>query len=366
MAILIGAGCPASIEIPAGKPLIPAIAGLTAVVRDQVCAGSQKSHWDTLCSELAADGKTNPSVEEILSRVRGLREYAGSSTLRGLTGAELGALEELICRTIVDTVDVALPPEPTGFHWLATWIGAVDRSSPVELFTTNYDLLIEQALELHRIPYFDGFPGSREPFFDPYSVEADRLPPRWVRLWKLHGSINWGYKTIGDGDSVVRLPAPSDKAVIHPSHLKYDQSRKMPYLAILDRLRSSLSSPGSVLITVGYSFNDQHLNNVILQSLQGNSSAVAFGLLHGAIDGYPAARSIARVRSNLRLEASDGAVISTEQVVWATQDTDPDPNPNPLLCWKKEAASRWRPSLLIGDFLQFGEFLHSIVRGARA
>ena len=36
--------------------------------------------------------------------------------------------------------------------------------------TTNYDLLFEQALERTRIPFFDGFSGASEAFFDPSSL----------------------------------------------------------------------------------------------------------------------------------------------------------------------------------------------------
>ncbi|MCZ8488372.1 SIR2 family protein [Vibrio lentus] len=42
----------------------------------------------------------------------------------------------------------------TPYHDLCTWIGSIDRRMPIELFTTNYDLLLEEALEDEEIPYF--------------------------------------------------------------------------------------------------------------------------------------------------------------------------------------------------------------------
>ncbi len=42
--------------------------------------------------------------------------------------------------------------------WFNEW------KSPIELFTTNYDLLLEEALEDEEIPYFDGFVGSKKSF----------------------------------------------------------------------------------------------------------------------------------------------------------------------------------------------------------
>ena len=93
--------------------------------------------------------------------------------------------------------------------------------------------------------YFDGFIGARKAFFDLGAVEdEDLLPPRWTRLWKIHGSLNWRLENETD---VVRTDEKTDKQsyLIYPSHLKYDQSRKMPYLAMLDRLKAFLLAPSS-------------------------------------------------------------------------------------------------------------------------
>ena len=55
-----------------------------------------------------------------------------------------------------------------------------------ELFTTNYDLIIEKSLEEIRAPYFDGFVGSYEPFFWQESIEkfvgSSDLTLNWLRL----------------------------------------------------------------------------------------------------------------------------------------------------------------------------------------
>ncbi len=131
--------------------------------------------------------------------------------------------------------------------------------------------------EQNRVPYFDGFVGTRDTFFDLQAIEQDRLPNRWARLWKMHGSINWSEDENG---KIHHRSSPGSKQLIYPSHLKYDESRRMPYLAILDRLRTFLGQPAAILIVSGYSFGDEHLNEVILQGLQGNSTASAFVLMY--------------------------------------------------------------------------------------
>ena len=53
----------------------------------------------------------------------------------------------------------------------ANWILNASRSHAIEIFTTNYDYLLEIGFEKVNLPYFDGFIGSYEPFFDSNAVE---------------------------------------------------------------------------------------------------------------------------------------------------------------------------------------------------
>ena len=44
-----------------------------------------------------------------------------------------------------------------------------------------------------------------------------------------------------------------------PEHLKYDQTQKAPYAALLDRLRAFLLTPDTLLVSIGFSFADAHI-----------------------------------------------------------------------------------------------------------
>lgn len=265
---------------------------------------------------------------------------------------------------ITATMNRELPDKSTAYHQLANWVGSIDRPEPVELFTLNYDLLLEQALEDFRVPFFDGFIGSNKPFFDPYSIEYDALPPRWTRVWKMHGSINWRKKTENDRLRVWRsIGEAGGEVVIHPSYLKYEQSRKMPYLAMMDRLRRFLSRPRSALITIGYSFKDQHVNDAIIQSLQGTPTSTTFALLHGPISKYQEALTIARERGNLILLAKDGAVIGTKKDKWIESDEEKISEVvKGTIDWHKEPNENepWIPNLKLGNFNILGTFLQDI------
>src|SRR5690606_18064352 len=266
----ISAGCPLAVNMPTKEewPLIPDVAGLTKYIKDEidketsVADGASRSLADTytqLIEEVVKTGKTNPNIEDILSFLRGMMQISkGATNIRGFSEAELQNLEKMVCQKIAVKLNVQLPDNKTPYHKLAKWVNNIDRDTPIEIFTTNYDLLLEEAFESLKVPYFDGFVGTRFPFFDLRAVEDNLIPNHWTRLWKIHGSINWYLK---DNKDVYRSTSlkECDSYIIHPSHLKYDQSRKMPYLALIDRLNKFLRQNSAVLILSGYSFSDDHL-----------------------------------------------------------------------------------------------------------
>lgn len=221
-------------------------------------------------------------------------------------------------------------------------------------------------MEESRAPYFDGFVGSRRTFFDPHAMEEDVLPPRWARLWKLHGSINWRQD---DNGVVSRGEEVRESRVIHPSHLKYDESRRMPYLAMIDRLRAFLKKPSSVLVTCGYSFRDDHLNEVLAQGLQGSPTAIVFTLLHGNLHKYINASKLATTRANLNILAKDEAVIGTRRASWIEKESADDGLHSLVVEWvanDKETADGLKQARFnLGDFACFGSFLEDMIGADR-
>lgn len=356
LAFLLGAGCPTAIPHPteSKKRLIPNIEDLTKHIVEVVGKHKHKVQFQTLYAHFKEDGKGTPNIEQILSHIRSLGQVCGSSTVRGLSSKDLDNLEKAICDEICKVMTQELPNHDTPYHNLAAWMSR-QVEIPIEIFTTNYDLLIEQALEETGLPYFDGFVGAREPFFDTHAVETDVLPSRWARVWKLHGSINW-YQS--DPESpVIRGCGLGDgkrKVLIHPSHLKYEESRKMPYLALLDRLKAFLKQPSAGLILCGYSFGDKHINEIIIQGLKGNSKSIAFALLYGSIDNYKNAIELAKLRSNLSLLTEDEGMIGTRRGKW-NKDGIED-NQTGINCVKKDGKIE-EIKFDLGDFEKLGKFL---------
>ena len=216
-------------------PLIPDVRGLTEWVRTEL---KDDETFKLLIKELKKAKKDINNIEDILSFIRDMLQVAKGNNVRGFTESQLINLEKNVCRKIFKRMDVPLPDKETPFHMLGKWISSIDRKIPIEIFTTNYDRLTEQALEDLEVPYFDGFVGARKAFFDLRAVvESKLIPEHWTRYWKIHGSINWYLEELNGQKKVYRSSEikENESHLIYPSHLKYEQSRKMPYLALIDR-----------------------------------------------------------------------------------------------------------------------------------
>ena len=362
---ILGAGCPCAVRVSIDGslgPLIPDVRGLTAVVKSGLASSIL---FSKLINTLTEDNEADPDVEMMLSRVRALKDVAGNGAPRGLNSNDLAELEKEITQAIVVAVNKRLPRQTTPYHSLARFVGS-ERRPHSEVFTMNYDVLMEQALEDEMVPYADGFVGSTRPFFDQRVVEEDNLPERWSRLWKLHGSINWRLDKTMRRVRVVRSfkEEDGDEVLIHPSHLKYDESRRMPFLVMIDRLKNFIRNSRNPvsLFALGYSFRDDHINAVIADSLRDNPNAACLALQHGDLVAYPKARALAEENPSLWILGRDAAIIRGTEIKWiATAAMDkaslagtfevPDPNEG-----ESEDAER-ACRMNLGDFKVFGEFL---------
>ena len=357
----IGAGCSCSVQCADGKPLIPEIAGLTNQVKDFLDNDDElrevgQSAWD----RVVARGILTPTVEDVLSHIRTLKSLCGTAEIDGFSPDNLDKLDRAICDQVRKIVSKPLPTSDTPYHVLASWIQAIPREKPVEIFTTNYDLSLEQALEEQLVPYFDGFVGSDSAFLDLDSMAEDDLPPRWARLWKIHGSINW-WMTAKQKIRRSRDKVQGEQLLIYPSHLKYDQSRQMPYYAMLDRLRVFLRSDQCVLVTCGYSFGDEHINAIIAQGLSGNSNAACLGMTFSDRNKVQKAVELAKRHANFTLLAADGGVVGTIDRVWDNIVKDGNPAYSIAVATdipaERTSAPVERCKWLLGDFAALGRLL---------
>lgn len=366
---LLGAGCASSIEV-GRAPLIPAAKGLTEAVLEQASDADLADSFKRLHEMLVEDGEAEPTIEHLLTHVRAMATVVGNERVRGFSKQDIAGLERLICQTISTLVNKSLPAPMTPYHQLARWVG--ERRNKSIIFTTNYDLLVEQAFESLQVPFFDGFVGSHQPFFSHQAIEQDR-PAHWTLLCKIHGSINW--RLVQDSNTIVRsMSGEGDQLLIHPSHLKYTESRRMPYFVMLDQLKQHISNnkKSTALFTVGYSFSDEHINDTIVDSLRANPSALCYALQYDQLSEHQQIRSLAQRCSNLHVLAPDSAITEGRHSCWAEcslADIDEFDgafrSKRPKTRANEEDGENERDSVdvefCLGDFVTFGRFLASFV-----
>lgn len=323
-----------------GHPLMPGVEALTAQAIEAL-SGQQKAAAEAIRAELGAAA----NIESILTRIRLLQQALGPAQVHGLDSEGYKALGAEVCKKIGEVVGAPLPKERNPYTELVSWVSGTLRTHAVEIFTTNYDLLFEEAFERSRASYFDGFTGGHQPFFDPVSVAGDDLPPRWSRLWKLHGSLGWAL----EGDSVVRGQGRTASQLVYPDHLKYELTQKQPYSALFERLRQFLLTPDSILLTTGFSFRDAHICAVLDEALAMNANASVMAFQYMPLASEEPACKLAYERPNLSVYASDGAVIGGVKGMW--RPGDPPKN------WEDIRATFWGPRrpgeqsrFLLGDF----------------
>lgn len=211
------------------------------------------------------------NLEGALTRIRRIAALVSDKEkFDGLTNKNAKDLDTAVCKAIVEALDIKNANlEPV--YQFAAWAAHADYNLPVELFTVNYDLLLETALDHLRVPYFDGFVGTVRAGFHTGLVEgkprSDRewMPSFFVRLWKMHGSVNWSWQ---EDRQIVRLgqPIAEGTAAIFPSDTKYEESRRVPFVVLQDRFRRALHEPETLVLISGYSFSDAHLNDIIFDA----------------------------------------------------------------------------------------------------
>jgi len=205
------------------------------------------------------------------------------------------------------------------------------------------------------VPYFDGFVGHIRARFRPELVDAvdpsslGALPGSFVRLWKLHGSVNWEENTTSEHRQIIRLGSPATKgttAAIYPSDEKYDQSRRVPFVVLMDRFRRALEMPETFTLISGYSFSDQHLNEMIFDAARTHPRSETAVFCFSSIPKN--LELIATSTRNLSVYSDKEAIIGGRRLNWEGEE---------------EVTGVWEGNkFLLSDFAKLTQFLATKAR----
>lgn len=190
---------------------------------------------------------------------------------------KITALEKKIAEACILTLQEGAPHK----LFLDKITARKSSDSRIQLFTTNYDTLFEQAAQTGGFVIIDGF-SFTEPrefsgrYFD-YDIvnrertrlkQEDSFVSRVFHLYKLHGSLNWE-KT---GGKIIQTANPEQPLIIYPASNKYESSYEQPYFEMMSRFQQALRKENILLIVIGFGFKDKHIQNVILEAVNQNPS----------------------------------------------------------------------------------------------
>lgn len=279
------------------SPAIPVMKGLLKAIRESKLTEEERNLFETI-AEVKKD-----NIEEILGTL-----YSQKAYLEGV--GEGNSDDFILCLDLIDMIEGVIYERLTPKlnadkinetsqnvleYYKTLYSKITNRNkdlSRINVFTTNNDLFNETALDSLNIHYINGFSGGLKKYFNPaffnytYSKRMDTSLEKFepvnnmVYLYKIHGSVNW-VEDSSDANSyfcIRELAEIEEKyngtAMIYPTPLKQNKSLGSPYVDLFREFQHKLLEPNSVLFVIGYSFSDEHINDIIYRSLVTNSSLI--------------------------------------------------------------------------------------------
>jgi hypothetical protein len=214
------------------------------------------------------------------------------------------------------------PKESNKIAYLARLHDFGEIAESVDVFSLNYDLCIERALSEHGHAFINGFTESG------WVPSVFQSAP--FRLFKLHGSLDWVDDEVHGicSVSVPRHAYADDFEGQKPPLLIFGTDAKLtgkePFLTLLHSFSSRLHE-SDVLIVVGYSFQDDYLNEIVEQRMNRNTRLKLIVVSPNASDTVNGVRflsgspRVTKIDAGAKVALNDGLLLRRCRDVTATQ-----------------------------------------------
>ncbi len=196
--------------------------------------------------------------------------------------SKINNLRKELEKKIKEACDLQLDKSAPAPH--KTFLDKITARKPsdprVQIFTTNYDTLFEQAANEGGFVIIDGFSFTHPRkfsgrYFD-YDIvhrektrikQEESFVSKVFQLYKLHGSLNWER---GSDNRIIQREKTDDPLIIYPASEKYESSYEQPYFEMMSRFQQALRKEETLLVVLGFGFQDKHIQNVIIEAVDQN------------------------------------------------------------------------------------------------
>lgn len=294
LSFLFGAGCSSYVEQQEEKG-IPTMCPLATQYYETLLPGDRVGFEEVhinidaapYVENLEAFNEAVLNYRNYISQIEDL-EAAGLKERKEWIDLQVKSLRQFILKKCTQPFEVEDNPVLSTYKSFYRKLIFRDRNLPKpNIFTTNYDVFTEVALDSLGVHFSNGFSGVLNRYFNPsvfdyaFSENLNVRENKWqvidhyIYLYKLHGSINWvaepadnhlyGIREIQD----ISYEGLKDREniMIYPTPAKQSASLSSPYTDLFRELKQKLSLANGVLVVAGYSFGDEHVNTLIYQAL---------------------------------------------------------------------------------------------------
>lgn len=307
LSLLTGSGLSIAIEVIAERPPNKVMSKPTL---DTIYSGKIEESVRTIVSN---NKRGEPNIEDYIrvmnELLRGLEILGHNTSDNNDEKVGYDKLNENLGKTIFEFANsisgiensIATAKEENrhkAFEYLVSFLmsfaSRTGTRERLNIFTTNYDRLMEAGSELAGLHLLDRFVGTLAPIFRSSRLDVDmhynppgiRGEPRYLegvaRFTKLHGSVDW----INTGTDIRRIGLPFGskditnflnapgiegadirEIMIYPNAAKDRETTEYPYVELFRDFAAALCRPNSTLVTYGYGFGDEYINRVIRDML---------------------------------------------------------------------------------------------------
>jgi SIR2-like domain len=317
---LLGAGCSANAGIPVSGEMV---ANVHRLVEEDARWQPYRDLYYYLRSSIQfADGifgnfQAVFNIEKLLIVMAEIEKKernpvypfigAWSNRLLDLAGSNFKRVTEL--RDLITQELVTHWVKPSAYREAAYYdgfknlqFGATGLGFNVKVFSLNYDLCFEKRVGKENIELgFDE--NTSEWSYNNFARDEDKS----YTLYKLHGSLDWFI------DNSTQKLMQSDDTAREPA-LIFGVSNKLraidPYLFYIYEFRRHCFSPDlRLLVCIGYSFADDHINDIIAQAIKNNSQARVLATMYSN-----------KVEEQLSVRKALGLAPDSEQIIFEKTD----------------------------------------------